>query len=167
MNNNNIPNQLVTYPEQTNYLNQQFAPAYGFPESGNSPIVQTYDLFSRQFPLGMPFGLKKPSLASIQSSQGTQYSSFAETSDIGVVRNNVYPNFSANQFFIDFCHKPLFSQFPNFWQTLVDICQTDSEKNFLLFYINNYLVHNANLPILIPQAWIQWHAKNKSELHNK
>lgn len=160
-----IKNQFSTYSERRNYLNKQFAPVYRFLESGNSSIVQTDDLFSRQFPIGMPFGLRKPSLA-IQPYQGTQYLYFEETSDIGIIRNNVYPNLSAKQFLKNLGNTVIFLSHENPYQTLVSICQTPAEKTFFLFYINQYLRCDENLPILIPQAWIQWHSKTKQELRS-
>ena len=160
-----IKNQFSTYSERRNYLNQQFAPAYRFLESDNSSIVQTDDLFLRQFPIGMPFGLRKPSLA-IQPYRGTQYLYFEETSEIGVIRNNVYPNFSASRFLYNLGNAPIFLKHENSYQTLVNICQTTAEQNLLIFYINNCLVKNEELPILIPQAWIQWHSESKKELRS-
>ncbi len=160
-----IKNKFRTYSERRNFLNQQFALTYRFLESNNSSTVQIDDLFFRQFPIGMPFGLTKPSL-SIQPDRGTQYLYFEETSDIGVMRNNVYPNLSAKQFLENLGNTPIFLSYENPYQTLVNICQTPAEKTFLLFYINRYLRCNENLPILIPQAWIQWHSKTKQELRS-
>lgn len=52
----------------------------------------------------------------------------------------------------------------DFKQTLINICQTDSEKVFFEFYLKNYVLRHKNIPILIPQVWIQWHSKTKNEL---
>ncbi|BAU65868.1 hypothetical protein STA3757_32630 [Stanieria sp. NIES-3757] len=113
----------------------------------------------------MPFGLKKPNLA-IEPDRGTQYFYFEETSEIGVIKNNVYPNFTLTQLIKSLSHTKIILYSWDFQETLIDICQTPSEKFFLNYYLTNYIRRNHNLPILIPQAWIQWHSKSKNELRS-
>lgn len=42
--------------------------------------------------------------------------------------------------------------------------QTEYETQFLLHYANKFNMANENIPVLIPQAWIQWHSQSKKYL---
>jgi very-short-patch-repair endonuclease len=125
--------------------------------------MQTEDLFKRQFPLGMPFGLHKPSVAAIPHN-GSQKIYFEETENIGLIKENVYPNFTYSRLKECLAGTPIDSF--ELQQTLTNSCQTESEKKLFNFYVKNHVMWNENVPILIPQAWIQWHSNTKNELRS-
>ncbi len=135
------------------------------PEQDSIKILQTpNDLFKQQFPAGLPFGIKKPSVAFIPE-KGTQRVYFEDEPDIGVIRESVYPTFTYQA--LTECLKGTPIGNLNLKETLINLCQTDPEKQFFRFYTNNYQMWTREIPILIPQAWIQWHSYTKNELRSR
>ncbi len=51
-----------------------------------------------------------------------------------------------------------------FKQALVDMNQSEYEKQFFLKYAKKFDMANKDIPVLIPQAWIQWHSQIKKNL---
>ncbi|WP_242578256.1 hypothetical protein [Chroococcus sp. FPU101] len=42
--------------------------------------------------------------------------------------------------------------------------QTELEKKFFIEYAKKLKMAKTNIPVLIPQAWIQWHSQSKKNL---
>ncbi len=156
-----IKTEFDSYAERRQYLRKEFSGLYDFLESKSNSCLE--ELFKRQFPLGMPFGLHKPSLAAIPD-KGTQKIHFEETKEIGLIKDNVYPNFTYSILQKCLINTPIYNL--NLQQTLTNICQTEWEKKLFNFYLENHVMWNENVPILIPQAWIQWHSNTKNELRS-
>lgn len=122
---------------------------------------QSIDLFMQQFPGGLPFGTKKPDL-SVTASQGTQSLKFEMAAGIGILWQDVYPNFD----------------FPTFQsacgidsetnlalkQALLNMNQTLCEKTFFQTYAKHFGMATRHVPMLVPQAWVQWHSSSKRSL---
>lgn len=51
-------------------------------------------------------------------------------------------------------------------KALIEICQTKYEKDFLVNYAKKYQMVSQDIPVLIPQAWIQWHSQSKKNLRD-
>jgi hypothetical protein len=121
----------------------------------------TDDLFMHQFPGGLPFGLAKPEFA-VTAKKGKQSLKFELKSGIGIIWRDVYPNFD----------------FPTFQaacginsetnlalkKALLAMNQTECEKTFFQSYAKYFRMADNHIPILIPQAWIQWHSSSKKVL---
>lgn len=126
-------------------------------------MSHTGDLFKHQFPAGLPFGLAKPSLAFVPE-RGSQKAYFEDGLDVGVIRENVYPNFTYRQLVESLKGQLLEANLrPNFLR----MCQTEREKEFLSSYVEMHSMWYMEVPILIPQAWIQWHSKPKKDLRSE
>jgi hypothetical protein len=121
--------------------------------------VEVGDLFKHQFPAGLPFGLKKPSLAFIPE-HGSQMACFEDEPGVAVIRGGVYPSFTYRDLMASLGDKLKDS-------TLVSMIQTESEKRFYLHYVRAYDMPSQEVPVLIPQAWIQWHSKTKRDLRSR
>jgi len=125
------------------------------------------DLFREQFPAGLPFGKKKPSLALIPQ-QGSQKAYFESENEVAVIRENVYPNFTVQNLYSKLSGTQLAGrrlQSPlALLIALGDMVETESEKRFFRHYQQQFHMTNEDIPVLIPQAWIQWHSKPKTDL---
>ncbi|MEH1854157.1 MAG: hypothetical protein V7L11_21325 [Nostoc sp.] len=117
--------------------------------------------FTQQFPLGMPFGINKPNLAAIPH-KGSQKIYFEETIDIGIIKDNVYPNFTYIK--LEDCLRETRIGSLEIKNILINMSQTEYEKIFFQKYVNLYDMWTKEIPVLIPQAWIQWHSSPKPEL---
>ncbi len=122
------------------------------------------DLFKQQFPAGLPFGIKKPRFAVVPE-KGSQKVNFEDELTTGIIRENVYPKLSYQSLIECLKKTPIASS--NLKETLIKMSQTDSEKQFFRFYTDNYNMWTREIPVLIPQAWIQWHSDTKNELRNR
>jgi hypothetical protein len=112
------------------------------------------DLFLHQFPGGLPFGLVKPDFAVI-AREGKQSLKFELKSGIGVIWQNVYPNFD---FSIFQAACGINSETNSaLKKALFAMNQTDYEKIFFQAYAKNLGMAYRHIPMLIPQAWVQWH----------
>jgi hypothetical protein len=160
-----IKAKFGSYAERRNYLREEFSPLYNFLENnfGETESSIITDLFKHQFPIGMPFGIKKPHVASIPE-KGSQKISFEDDQNIGVIRENVYPNFTYKNLENCLCGTPISNA--ELKLTLSNMSQTASEKLFFDFYSNYYDMWHREIPVLIPQAWIQWHSSTKKELRS-
>jgi hypothetical protein len=123
-------------------------------------IPSATDLFMYQFPAGLPFGRVKPGFA-VKAEKGSQTLKFEWQHGIGIIKNSVYPKFDyqklANAFGCDTTNVTL-------KQALRDMNQTAYEKEFFLTYARKFDMANKSVPVLIRQAWIQWHSFPKKNL---
>lgn len=121
------------------------------------------DLFKMQFPVGLPFGLSKPNF-SIKAEKGGQSVKFELNSGNGIIWDNVYPDFSFNSFQVACGIQP--STNLALKKSLLSMNQTDNEKVFFQTYAKHFNMADSHVPMLVPQAWIQWHSKVKRNLRS-
>jgi len=119
------------------------------------------DLFSYQFPLGLPFGMVKPSVA-IKAQKGSQISKFEWQDKNGILKNNIYPNLTYRKLAENFSCTP--ETDVHLRNALRDMNHTDCEKKLFMEYAITFQMKTQDIPVLIPQAWIQWHSRIKSKL---
>lgn len=119
------------------------------------------DLFKKQFPVGLPFGIAKPNFA-ITAEEGGQSLKFELRSGMGIIWRDVYPNFE----FQSFQAACGIAQPTNLAlkKALLAMNQTDYEKDFFKTYARHFGMADNNVPMLVPQAWIQWHSSPKRNL---
>jgi hypothetical protein len=119
------------------------------------------DLFEKQFPVGLPFGRIKPDFAII-AKKGGQLLMFEWKSGIGIIWQDVYPSFD----FQSFQNALNITVGTNLAlkKALVAMNQTETEKKFFKQYANQFRMADSFVPMLIPQAWIQWHSLTKAVL---
>jgi hypothetical protein len=119
------------------------------------------DLFASQFPGGLPFGLRKPDFA-ITANEGKQSLKFELKSGIGVIWQDVYPNFD----FLTFQAACGITSETNLAlkQSFLAMNQTPCEKVFFQLYAKHFGMADNHIPMLVPQAWIQWHSSSKKVL---
>ena len=121
------------------------------------------NLFSYQFPAGLPFGVLKPDF-SISAEKGGQILKYELQDGLGLIRGNVYPDFSfkslEDSYGLDSSTNKVLKR------ALIDMNQSDYEKIFFIEYAKRFDMANRNLPVLIPQAWIQWHSQSKKNLRS-
>jgi hypothetical protein len=121
------------------------------------------DLFSYQFPAGLPFGVLKPDF-SISAEKGGQILKYELQDGLGLIRGKVYPNFSFK--ILEASYGLNSSTNKVLKKALIDMNQSDYEKKFFVEYAKRFDMANQNLPVLIPQAWIQWHSQAKKNLRS-
>ncbi|HLE30638.1 MAG TPA: hypothetical protein VI793_21120 [Anaerolineales bacterium] len=161
-----IQPKFPSYRQRAEFLQKEFEPLLNSLELGEvdeESILVHSDLFKHQFPAGLPFGLKKPSLA-VTSQKGLQRTQFETEKGIGVLREGIYPSFTFKQL----CErldvtKLGYSDWPT---ALTSSIQTETEKTFFMKYANTFNMRSTDIPVLIPQAWIQWHSKTKQDLRS-
>lgn len=121
------------------------------------------DLFCQQFPAGLPFGIAKPDFK-IFSEKGIQKLQFELKSGMGILIKDVYPNFNFRKLEIAFG----VNEFTNtaLKKALVNMNQTQFEKDFLIKYAKTFNMAISDIPALVPQAWIQWHSRPKKDLRS-
>lgn len=119
------------------------------------------DLFMHQFSGGLPFGLVKPEFA-ITAREGKQSLKFELKSGIGIIWRNVYPNFDFPTFQAACGINSETNQALR--KALYAMNQTECEKIFLQSYAKHFGMVDNHIPMLIPQAWIQWHSSSKKIL---
>lgn len=121
------------------------------------------DLFTYQFPAGMPFGILKPDF-SITAEKERQTLKYELQDGLGLLTEKVYPNFSFKMletfYGLDNSTNEVFKK------ALRDMNQTQYEKDFFLAYATRFDMGNKDVPVLIPQAWIQWHSQPKRNLRS-
>lgn len=121
------------------------------------------DLFKQQFPAGLPFGVLKPDFA-VKAEKGGQTLKFELQSGIGIITDNVYPNFDFKKleatFGLDSATNRILKR------ALVEMNQTQYEKVFFSSYAKKFDIGRKSVPMLIPQAWIQWHSQPKHNLRS-
>lgn len=119
------------------------------------------NLFKRQFPVGLPFGISKPSFA-ITASNDRQSLKYEVRSGQGLIKDDVYPDFS----FTIFQEKLDIVKDTNraLRESLWAMNQTEHEKKFMRTYAEIFNMVDRHVPLMIPQAWIQWHSETKPNL---
>lgn len=122
------------------------------------------DLFKLQFPAGLPFGVPKPDFA-VTSNVSGQSLKFELKSGIGIIWKDVYPDYDF-QLFQTACGINSETNLA-LKKALFAMNQTDSEKTFFQMYAKHFKMAEDKVPILIPQAWIQWHSLSKRDLRAK
>ncbi|MEH1811116.1 MAG: hypothetical protein V7K26_04505 [Nostoc sp.] len=127
------------------------------------PIIPNNSLFISQFPVGLPFGKPKPEFA-VQIDRGSQKLKFEWKNGIGIIDFNVYPDLTYQKLAQNF-NLHLGTTDTSLRRALRDMNQTEYETNFFLHYAKTFNMANKNIPILIPQAWIQWHSQSKKYLN--
>ena len=126
-------------------------------------LVSDNNLFISQFPAGLPFGVPKPSF-SIAALKGSQTFRYEMQDGIGLLEGKIYPNFSFKMLEVLYGLTPSTSIV--FKQSLRNMNQSDYEKEFFLTYATKFDMANKDIPVLIPQAWIQWHSQTKKNLRD-
>lgn len=121
----------------------------------------TTDLFMEQFPVGLPFGVVKPDFA-ITAIKGGQSLRFELKSGIGIIWRGIYPNFDFQSFQAASGITP--STNLALKKALLAMNQTECEKVFFQAYAKHFSMAENYVPMLIPQAWIQWHSLSKRVL---
>jgi hypothetical protein len=121
------------------------------------------ELFTYQFPAGMPFGKKKPDF-SITAESGRQTLKYVLQDGLGLLKGKVYPNFSFRM--LEIFYGLDSSTNVELKKALIAMNQTPYEKDFFIEYANRFDMAKKNVPVLIPQAWIQWHSQPKRNLRS-
>lgn len=166
--------KLLEYVLQLHYLSPEsksllssFCEELGFVVEDNKiTYIGSFfgeDLFAYQFPAGMPFGILKPDF-SITAEKERQTLKYELQDGLGLLKEKVYPNFS-------FRMLEAFYGLDNstnlvLKNALVEMNQTEYEKTFFLEYARRLGMANKDVPVLIPQAWIQWHSQPKRNLRS-
>ncbi|WP_437587891.1 hypothetical protein [Sorangium sp. So ce1000] len=153
--------------------------------------------FDARFPYGIPIGLHgKPSGAVEDTAQGQTFS-FHESDSVGILRGDVYPNFCMYDFeqwaqpkqrLGKYIAPAVPLQTPqgalqrNCLTTLINICQTPPEKQFLRAYLEMFVAPHLRpkesrafpsiefmslkdtIPALLPQSWINWRSNDREAL---
>ncbi|SRR5258708_15678705 len=119
------------------------------------------DLFKHQFPVGLPFGPVKPEFAII-ADKGVQKPHFEPKHGVEILTDTVYPNFTFHDLHRVFKSNTLSTDAVK--RLLVNMNQTDTEKEFIIRYAKKFGMAQNDVPVLIPQARIQWHSMTKRDL---
>jgi hypothetical protein len=121
------------------------------------------DLFKKQFPAGLPFGIDKPHVK-IFGDHGFQKIEYEMDSKTMIIRDKdkVYPNFTYKKL-QEICRVDSNTD-EKLRDFLVEI-QTAKEARFFKYYSQKFnMKDNGEVPMLLPQSWIQWHSRNKKDL---
>ncbi len=121
------------------------------------------DSFTQQFPAGLPFGVPKPNF-SITAIGGTQTLKYVIESGLGLLTGKIYPDFSFKM--LEALYGLNESTNLALKKSLVNMNQSQYEKDFLIAYAQKFDIANRDIPVLIPQAWIQWHSQSKKNLRS-
>jgi hypothetical protein len=124
-------------------------------------ISKESDLFRIQFPGGLPFGIKKPNFA-VAAKNGGQSLKFELDAGIGILWEKIYPNFTF-QTFREAC-KISKDTDATLRKSIFQMNQTDCERVFFQTYAKRFDMASKPVPLLIPQAWIQWYSLPKNNL---
>jgi hypothetical protein len=156
-----IQPKFPTYKERTDFLQQEFELILSALEKDALPETEVGDLFRRQFPAGLPFGLTKPHVV-MKPQGGTQVIQFEDAAEVGVIRSSAYPSLVFAGLQTAVSGTPVART--RLDEKLVALIQTDYEKTFFREYTTTYAMFTADVPVLVPQAWIQWHSLKKEDL---
>jgi very-short-patch-repair endonuclease len=118
-------------------------------------------LFLTQFPVGLPFGKPKPNFL-VKAEGGAQELKFSLQSGNAILdAEDVYPNLNfrklAGYFDCDIENE-------TFKRAITSMNQTGCERKLFLKYAKKFEMPYRDIPVLIPQAWIQWNSKTRKEL---
>jgi hypothetical protein len=156
--------QTDGYEPRRKRLKQDFLPILTALEQGTllpTGTATVANLFARQFPIGLPFGLKKPDMV-LKPSGGTQVMAFEDGPDLGVIRDGVYPDFTFAALKATVAGTPI-ARF-KLEDKLVALIQTPRETAFFRHCVATWRMFTDKVPVLVPQAWIQWHSMVKPNL---
>jgi very-short-patch-repair endonuclease len=161
---NFIQPKFPSYKERTEFLQKEFDSILTALEQGDTSQasgIPSGDRFRGQFPAGLPFGLTKPQLV-VKPKSGSQVTMFEDERFIGVLRSDVYPNltFAGMQKVLE--GTPIAEG--DLKEIIPSLIQTQREKEFFQKFAAVYPVFDGNVPVLVPQAWIQWHSQTKEDL---
>ncbi len=156
-----IQPKFSTYKARTDFLQLEFEPILTALENDTTPNLGVGDLFRHQFPAGLPFGLTKPHVV-LKPQSGTQVFQFEDAADVGVIRNGAYPGLTFAGLQAAVSGTPVART--KLDEKLVALIQTDYEKTFFRQYATTYAMITTDVPVLVPQAWIQWHSLKKDDL---
>lgn len=126
-----------------------------------NPSGSPGDLFKYQFPYGLPFGIKMPNVVVVPDNS-SQKICFDETLVNGVIKGNVYPDFTYKKLLECLDGQSFSPSIEN-----LQISCTPNELCFLNAYEEKYKMTSEGVPVLVPQAWIEWHSKTKANLRNE
>lgn len=137
----------------------------GFKVSNGHHINNQFipDLFVYQFPAGLPYGKNKPNFY-IKAQNGKQKLSFELEGETRIVKKDVYPDFGYKKFSESNGFNPETDGI--FRQSLANMNQSQCERAFFIAYARKLNMVDRNIPVLIPQAWIQWHSLTKKNLRS-
>lgn len=124
-------------------------------------VISTINLFAYQFPAGLPFGVSKPNF-SITASKGSQTLKYELQNGLGLLTGIVYPSFSFKT--LEALYGLNSSTNNVLKYALINMNQSEYEKKFFIEYAKRFDMANKDIPVLIPQAWIQWHSQSKKNL---
>lgn len=139
------------------FINDEFNGLLNRLKSSGSPG----DLFKYQFPYGLPFGIKMPNVVVVPDNS-SQKICFDETLVNGVIKGNVYPDFTYKKLLECLDGQSFSPSVEN-----LQISCTPNELCFLNAYEEKYKMTSEEVPVLVPQAWIEWHSKTKANLRNE
>lgn len=146
-----------------NYM-KKLCKEVGFSLDENDIFTMSKDLFSQQFPNGLPFGLNKPNV-SISAHQGSQAIQYETKNNNCVLKKGIYPDFTFKK--LEALYGLSSDTNLRFKHDLINMNQTEYEKDFFLRYAQKFDISNKEVPVLIPQAWIQWHSQTKKNLRSE
>lgn len=166
--------KLLEYVLQLHYLSPEskslissFGEELGFLVQDNKITCLnssfTEDFFVYQFPAGMPFGIPKPDF-SITPERGRQTLKYELQDGLGLLKGKVYPNFTFRMLEVFYGLDNSTNKVLK--KALINMNQTKYEEEFFIEYAKRFDMANKNVPVLIPQAWIQWHSQPKRNLRS-
>ncbi|WP_413164155.1 hypothetical protein ACL6C3_31360 [Capilliphycus salinus ALCB114379] len=128
-------------------------------------LINYNTTFKGQFQAGLPFGKIKPEFV-IKAEKRSQTLKFELQKGIGIIDANadVYPNFNYQKLLNLYDCTSETDQVLS--MALIGMNQTRHEKNIFLSYKYKFQMNKEDVPVLIPQAWIQWHSVNKRNLRD-
>ncbi len=129
-----------------------------------SEIPVSADLFQYQFPAGLPYGIAKPDFAVI-AEKGLQKLRFELKPGMHILRKDVYPNLDYRSL-VTLCGIDQNGD-DSFRRQLMQMNQSNSERDFFRVYAQTFKMATSEIPVLIPQAWIQWHSLPKRDLRSE
>jgi len=135
--------------------------------------------FSYQFPMGLPFGIPKPDF-SITAEKGGQTLKFDLKDGLGLIEGKIYPNFTfqdletfykLNSHTNGVLRKAMLEMNKGYEEVQKRLKETERidkgcEASFFVHYARKFNMRTENVPVLIPQAWIQWHSLPKKNLRS-
>ncbi len=124
------------------------------------------DLFAAEFPAGLAFGRSKPTV-NVGSTKGRAIPEFEPSPETHVLRSGIYPDLdfvkltSILEGSVGIDARNRMKRF--IWNT----AETECERKFLQSYAVTFEMADAHVPVLVPQAWIQWHSSTKAHLRDQ
>jgi hypothetical protein len=157
-----VISQTYISEDQKDFI-RELCSTEGLVIEGHQVRLSEDDLFVKQFPVGLPFGVVKPDFA-ITAKEGGQSLNFELKTGIGIIWRDVYPNFD----FQLFQSASGITSDTNLAlkKALMGMNQTECEKVFFQSYAKCFGMADNHIPMLIPQAWIQWHSLPKRTLRS-